>query len=190
MASYSLGVAFSRRVEHVGAALSVTAGLFPYRSSARFGSLVGTCSETTPRQRHGPRRSNRRRIHGLLRPGRPRRGDHLSHDDSNRLTGYQLRIAPPPTPEWERAHHEKLAAQASDSVAAYAAGRRVALRDASRSRSRRPVPRKRVHDRGRSRRHVRRTVRLVAHGPPGRPRPASGDDEPPSPDVAPRAVAA
>jgi hypothetical protein len=47
--------------------------------------------------------------------------------------------------------------------------------------SRVPVRRNFVRDRGRSRRHVRRTVRLVAHGPPGRPRPAAGDDEPPSP---------
>jgi len=100
------------------------------------------------------------------------RGEHLSHDDSNRHLAYQLRIAAPPTPEWDRKHDEKLRAQKSDIVVAYAAGRR---------RSRTPAPRSRAHDRGGSRRRVRRTVRLAAHGPPGR---SSGDDDlPPRPLV-------
>jgi hypothetical protein len=45
------------------------------------------------------------------------------------------------------------------------------------------------HTAGRTRR-ARRTVRLAAHGPPGRPRPSSGDDDPHHDDVVPREVAA
>ena len=145
------------------------------------------------------------------------RGEHLSHDDSNRLTGYQLRIAPPPTPEWERAHYAKLRAQGIDFEAGYAAINRgdteaaeqhlasiatpprseiaylerrinTALQRAAKRPRSIPVRTGIERDRGRPRRRVRRTVRLAAHGPPGRPpRP---DDDDPHDDVVLRAAAA
>lgn len=54
-----------------------------------------------------------------------------------------------------------------------------AFKQASRRPSGPPIRRNRVQGRGRSLRRVRRTVRLTAHGPPGRPRPSGGDDADP-----------
>jgi hypothetical protein len=122
-----------------------------------------------------------------------------------------MRNAPPPSAEWEQEHYAKLRAQGIDFEAIHAAINRgdnetaehllealatpsrdeVAILErrindafwhtARRRPARVPLRRNRVPDRGRSGRRVRRTVRLAAHGPPGRPRPASGDDDPPSP---------
>jgi hypothetical protein len=114
-----------------------------------------------------------------------------------------------PSPEWERAHYEKLQAQGIDIKAGRAAINRGDTATAERvldsiktpSRSEiavlerrinialqrapkrpRSMPVRRGHDRGRPRRRVRRTVRLTAHGPPGRPRPS--DDDPASHELA------
>ena len=128
---------------------------------------------------------------------RVRRGDWLSSEETDRRQGYLLRVCLPPPPEVPRERREKLRAQGIDLEAAHAAfkrgdheavdqflvalapppsaeiailERRVTMRSSSiQAPARLPLPNNPVHDRARSRRRVRRTVRLAAHGPPSDP---------------------
>jgi hypothetical protein len=101
---------------------------------------------------------------------RVRRGEMLPWEDMERRQELQLRVCPPPSPEWLRVHDAKLRAQGIDLKA------KAAKLNARVERVARRAPVRRGHDRGHSRSVRRVTRRRSLARAPGQP--SGGDSDP------------